>query len=253
MHSFLRDVSNTVLSEGGHSIRPFAFSFSDMNAKTQEKVRTALMEEARNKTYIENALVTDTAIKSFLQVVRFVVGGDEKAAYIKSLVAVSDEVMPDERTLATIFADIRKAQTDLKNNDVCKIEIESPSEALYYGRHLRTDHIREMIVSRIINSNPVGQEAPVSFLPVVTKHPAERQKELIEDCQLNISKQLFDKNSTEVFWRFFESSLVLVKQNPSWSIKEIQQAIKSEVKTGCRHLDSLAQLYFIAQIKDGIR
>lgn len=245
---FVGSISPTVLDEELEQ-----FSFADVTEAAQKKIRENLINECRKRSYIANESITNENIDSFLSSVLFVIAKPSEEEYIKSLIHVSPTIVPANRKLQGIFNEIRKMQTGIKSSSnlegTC---IESPMQAQSYGRCIKRSAIETLVVSRLINGNPFERDIPTSFRPFLETIPPENDSEVIEDCRLAISRQLFDKNNAIAFWRLVDEAVASLRNNPEQSVEEVFSKIKLTTLEDCTHLDPLAAKYFIAIVKDGL-
>ena len=132
-------------------------------------------------------------------------------------------------------------QTGKKNIGVVEgITLEAPDEALNYGRHLTITEIRLLVLNRILNQDVVGSKVPQSFIDTYIQFPEEKRKNMLEDCQLDLSRALFNSNCQEDFW------------NPSDDIGGLYRKLDKTIVGRCMDFDTLSLKYFISVIKDGI-
>ena len=161
--------------------------------------------------------------------------------------------MPKDDVLIAIFNEIMNAQASKKNNKVVEdITLTLPNEAISYGRHLSVTEIKMLVLNRILTQEVVGGKLPLSFTPIYNLYPEEKRKSMLEDCQLDFSKALFDSSSQDDYWKLFEGVYELVKDNPEDDINTIFNKLDVELKNRCRHFNVLSLKYFISKIKDGL-
>ena len=70
-----------------------------------------------------------------------------------------------------------------------------------------------LVLNRILTQEVVGGKLPLSFTPIYNLYPEENRKNLLEDCQLDFSKALFDTSSQDDYWKLFEEVYKLVTEN----------------------------------------
>ena len=206
-----------------------------------------------NKTYIDNSEIIDNKINTFLSKVHFVIDDKEKSEYVKKIVRLNPTIMPKDDVLIAIFNEIMNAQASKKNNKVVEnITLTLPNEAISYGRHLSVTEIKMLVLNRILTQEVVGEKLPLSFTPIYNLYPEEKRKSMLEDCQLDFSKALFDTSSQDDYWKLFEGVYELVKDNPEDDVNTIFNKLDVELKNRCRHFNVLSLKYFISKIKDGL-
>lgn len=85
-----------------------------------------------------------------------------------------------EHDLSAIFNEIRKKQLGLKSfHKVEGIEIKSPSAAYTYGRVMQCSDIELMILSRLINKNPITAGVPTPFIRIFNSFEPDCAKGII--------------------------------------------------------------------------
>lgn len=246
---FLGGVTNTLRKD----ISKNTFKIDNIKEESLILVKNGLKEECNNKTYIDDDKVTDDKINDFLEKVNFVINDKSPCEYIKAIVKLNPSVLPCENTLIGIFNEIRNEQSIKKNiNCIENVVLQTPGDAISYGRHLTSDEIKLLILNRILNRNPHDKNIPPSFIPIYTQLPPEKQKYSVEDAQISLSHALFDKNNKDSFWLLFESIYCSIIKNPNGSIDSIFSMLDNKIKSNCHHFNVLSLKYFIAIIKDGI-
>lgn len=247
---FLGGVSSTVLQDASLS----CFGFDDMQPKAQVKVRDALLTACSEKTYIDDSSVTDESIDRFLGIVKFTQSMPADTDYIRPLIRTSAAVMPDDRVLQRIFNEIRDSQSHFKNRpSVSNKAITVPSQVWDYSRVLRRRQIELLVIERVINRNPMKDPVPESFNSYLQNQVPEDEEEVVEDCRNAITLQYFDKNNKEPFWRLLDAVVTELDNDPDANIEDVYNRIDSAVCDDCEHLNRPALLYFIANIKDGVK
>lgn len=247
---FLGGVSSSVLQDPSLS----CFRFDDMQPNAKTKVREALLTACSEKSYIDNAAVTNESIDQFLDVVKFVQSKPADTDYIRPLIRTSAAVMPNERALQRIFNEIRDSQSSFKNRpSIANKTINVPSQVWDYSRVLKRRRIELLVIERVLNRNPMEDPVPESFNAYLCNQVPEDEDEVIEDCRNAITLQYFDKNNKEPFWRLLDAVVTELDDDPDAGIEDIYSRIDNAVRNDCDHLNRPALLYFIANIKDGMK
>lgn len=247
---FLGGVSSSVRNDDTKSI----FGISNINASALKNLRCGLLEECKQKTYIDYTKITNENIDDFLEKVVFVIDDKKPSEYVKAIIKIHPSIIPDETTLTAIFNEIRDKQASKKNiNSVEGITIQTTDEALEYCRHLTSSEIKLMVLGRIINRNPFEKGVPRSFIPIYSKFPPEKQKETLEDCQISLSIALFNKNGADSFWNLFENIYHTIISSPKDEVNAIFHKLDKDIISQCHNFDVLSLKYFIASIRDGVQ
>ncbi|MGV2620744.1 UNVERIFIED_CONTAM: hypothetical protein N8J90_06135 [Halobacillus marinus] len=246
---FLGGVSNTLRIDNSQNI----FDISNVKETSLEKVKKGLLEECAQKTYMDSDTITDKEIESFLKKVQFVIDDKKPSEYVKSIVKIQQHIIPNEEILDSIFNEIRKEQANKKDiGSVENITIETCDEALSYYHHLTSGEIKMLVLSRIINRNPFDKGIPFSFSPIYNHFPPEKRKSAVEDCQLALSRALFNKNSADIFWELFENIYITIVSNPTDDVNMIFRKLDQSIIKQCYDFDVISLKYFISIVKDGV-
>ena len=189
--------------------------------------------------------IDDTKIDQFLKKVYFVIDDQSKSEYVKKIIKLNPTIIPSEDTLVAIFNEIRDAQSGKKNASVVEgVTLVAPDEALNYGRHLTTTEIRLLVLNRILNQDVIGAKVPHSFIDIYVQFPEEKRKNLLEDCQLDLSRALFNTNCQEDFWKLFENIYQTILENPTDKVEELYRKLDKLIIGRCLDFDVLSLKYF---------
>ncbi|WP_202906793.1 hypothetical protein [Abyssisolibacter fermentans] len=183
----------------------------------------------------------------------FVIDNQSKKDYVKKIIKLNPAIIPKEETLIAIFNEIRNTQAGKKNTSVVEgVTLEAPDEVLNYGRHLTTTEIRLLVLNRILNQKVIGSNVPRSFIYTYSRFPEENRNNLLEDCQLDLSRALFNSNCKEDFWKLFENIYNIITNNPLDNINELYRKLDKNIINRSMDFTTLSLKYFISVIKDGI-
>lgn len=246
---FVRKVTGSVIDSEGMA----EFRFADIREDAQIKVRDALIEACKAKTYIPNEDITDENIDAFLGEVRFVTAKLDKADYIRPLIRTTEPLGTTDHELRAIFSEIRKKQLGIKSSSKVEgIEIREPSEAYNYGRVMKASDIEIMVLSRVINKNPLEAGIPGPFVPIYNNFEEDAAEDMINDCQLALATQMFNRREAPAFWTLLGEVVTAIHNDPEAGVEAIYHELNRETLAGCKELDALAHQYFIAIVKDGL-
>ncbi len=247
---FVGGVSSTVRNNKALDV----FGISNIKDAALLKLRQGLKDEATEKSYIDNKDITEDKIDKFLAKVLFVIDDKPPSEYVKAIIKDHPAIIPEEKILDAIFAEIRDAQSILKNGQVEGVVIQATDEVLRYGRHLKNSEIKLMALSRIINRNPVEKNSiPPSFNSIYSEWKSNNQREMLDQCVQTLCRALFNKNAASAFWSLFENVYSLIVANPKYTVREIYQALDVQTRDAQPDFDVISLLYFISLVKDGIQ
>lgn len=189
----------------------------------------------------------------FLSNVQFVVDNNTKPEYIKLLTSFKNINLKPDALFESIFKDIQIIQHAKKIIKVEDIEILNVQDALAFNKHLNIRDLQILIINRLIgieifNDNRV----PMSFVNTVSSLEIDQRKDLILECNTNLSRALFDKNTKEDFWSFLESAILEVRENPENTPEQIYASLEDRNQVRTRYMKYPAGVYLISLIKDGL-
>lgn len=246
---FVGDVTPTVLRNQDMK----EFCFSDITDRAKASIRKNLIEECKRKEYVDDLSVTDEHVDAFLDEVKFIIAEPGVIEYIKPLIKFSSRLIPCDDALRGIFNEIRNMQSSKKNASLEGLVIENPNEVVRFGRTIKRREIELLIIERLVNGNPLDKGLPKCFASIYCQIPPEERNARIEDCTLELSAQMFDKNCAIDFWNLLEAIVSLLETDANLEVPEVYQRIDHETLVSCTHLSTLSVQYFIAIIKDGLQ
>lgn len=246
---FVRRVTSSVLNDP----ELIDFSYADMKDESKVKLRAALIDACKSKTYIADEDITDKNIDAFLEDVRIVIAKAEKADYVKPLIRTSKPLGTTDRDLRAIFSEIRKKQLGIKSSSKVEgVEVSYPYEAYNYGRVINTSDIELLVLSRVINKNPIEAGVPTPFVSIYEKYEEDIADDMLNNCQLALARQMFTKREAAAFWNLLGDVVTTIRNMPNAGVDEIYRNLSHETLMACGELDALAHQYFIAIVKEGL-
>ena len=232
------------------------FFIDNIQKNAKKSLISGLKNEISSKEYTKNLPFDQSKFDAFLSTVLFVINSRTESDYIKGIIKIDHTEIFPENQLIGIFNEIRDKQSSKKNcSNIEGVTIQIPNDALNYGRHLTGNEIRLLTLNRLLLKNPFNNAVPTTFMyEVLRTMPQEKIQDINENCCFSISKILFDKNSSDNFWRLFENIYLTLKASaPSATLSEIYSHLNQKLIENCFFLDVLAIKYLIAAIKDGIK
>lgn len=94
---------------------------------------------------------------------------------------------------------------------------------------------------------------PLYFIHEVQGMDEEDIADLIQECQTQISRTLFNKNNKRAFWLLLEEVMTTLEKNPSAGIRAIFEKMTAQTKNRLFTLDESALLYLMALVKEGLK
>ena len=229
------------------------YQIDNVSERVLKNLKEGLVEEAKKKTYIKDEWITDNNINAFLQQITFVIDDKTKAEHVKNIISLNSKFIPKDSILDGIFNKIRDAQSGKKNNQFVEGEVVEHLRDVYtYDRVIKAREIRLMIINTLVNRDIVGSGAPRYFFPLIRRYDGIKQKEVIEDCQLQISLALFDKANSDSFWDLLDVVIDVVTENKDLSTIETYNLIENNDAVKGTLLDVLSIQYLISMMKEAL-
>jgi len=246
---FLGGVSDSVRVNTSQDV----FNITNIQTKALEKIKQGLKEECIAKTYFDETLISECNIEDFLGKVLFVIDNKTRCEYVKAIIKIHPQIVPNDEVLDGIFNEIRAKQSSKKDMYALEgITIQTTDQSLNYFRHLTNGEIKLFVLGRIINRNPFEQGCPQPFIPIYNQFPPERRKDAFADCQIALSRALFNNNCAESFWKLFSNIYHTIVANPNCDVEKIYHQLDKRTMFECPNFDVLSLKYFIATIMEGI-
>lgn len=201
------------------------------------------------------SMLSDTTKKEmliFLDKVLFVVGED-KDAYVKSIIQFKDKDSLSKSFYVSIFHEIRDKQSALKNTYIEGVEFDHPSELLEHKKHLRKNDIKLLVLNRLVGTDLFKNSfIPINYRFEVQNIDTDDLKDLIQDNNSKLSRSFFDKNNKVAFWQLLENITISINKNINKNIREIFAMLNEDLFKQNHTLDENSILFFISLIMDGL-
>ena len=81
----------------------------------------------------------------------------------------------------------------------------------------------------------------------------EDLKDLLQECNSNLSRAFFNKNSNRIFWNVSESIITYLTQNSNNNPEDIYNEIFSDKRIGTSYLTEITLKFLISIIIEGKR
>lgn len=226
--------------------------FSIINFKNEyiEKIKLGLREEyCRRNTEIPS----ETDIDNFLNLVQFVIAKDGCREYIENIISFRNAQKLENEFYNRLFEEIRNAQTIAKTKNVNGCQIMNAAEVMQFKKYIWKKDIDAMVINRMLGIDLFNSKmVPIAFIDEISMLNVEERKDIIQDCQSDIARLLFDKNGRVVFWRFFEKILMCIQDNSKLLPSEIFEEIKKSRIKIPRFLKKKSVIYLISVLKEGL-
>jgi hypothetical protein len=225
------------------------YSYENINERQKNGIEKKLKEKINgNKSGTTPPLFLD-----FLSKIFFVEDNKRVSTYIKRISRFKNSKSIPEEIYDRIFLEIRNAQAALKNTYIENEKISDPSEVLKFNRHITKTEINTLLISRLVGIDVFSFPGiPLSFFDVLTGKDEEERKDLLQECNENLSRAFFDKNGCKEFWKITETLIKILKERPDDSIFDIYSGLTSGVKVKTEYLTKETLLYMISLVKTGL-
>jgi hypothetical protein len=180
-------------------INKTTYNLDNIIEKTFERIKKGLTEEIERVH--ENSIIQTLNIENFLKKVLIVEDNITDNDYIKAVTKFKNTNIKNDDFYNSLFNDIRDIQTTKKNSYIENTSITEIREVLNFRRHLSTKDIETLIISRIIGCEIFKYKSiPIYFSPILDGMDIEDKKDLLQECNSNLSKAFFNKNQNKAFW-----------------------------------------------------
>lgn len=160
----------------------------------------------------------------------------------------------DDKFFDSIFDDIRDRQSALKNISIHAKKIKNVNEVLNFKKFLRKQDIEMLIVDRIIGTNIFkNRRVPIGFIKFIEGLNQNEIRNIIQQCDSEVSLMLFNNSDKKDFWMFFEKIYFLIKNNMYSDINNIYDIVKKEKIVKNEVLSEIGTKYFISLIEEGVK
>lgn len=159
----------------------------------------------------------------------------------------------EEAFYDAVFDDIRNQQTILKTKNIDGYQIMNAAEVLQYEKLLWKKEIDALVINRILGMDLFNsRQVPNLFIDEIALLDAEERKDVIQECQSDIAKLLFDKNGRHTFWRFFGRLLSYADAIRIESPRKIAEQMRRDNVMIPKTLSHKSVVYLISALKEGL-
>ena len=225
------------------------YDYGNINERQKQGIEKKLKEKINgNKSGSMPPLFVD-----FLSKVTFVEDNKKISTYIKRISKFKNTKTVPEEIYDRIFNEIRNAQSSLKNSFIENEVILHPSEVLSFNRHITKAVINTLLISRLVGIDIFSfPGVPIPFISFIAGKDEEGIKDLLQECNENLSRAFFDKNGCREFWKLSEMIIGMIKDNPEGSVSDVYGQLESKIKIKTTYLTPETMQYMISLIKTGL-
>ncbi|MFA5917756.1 MAG: hypothetical protein WC850_05990 [Candidatus Gracilibacteria bacterium] len=201
-----------------------SYGIDNVKENTLERIKNGLIEKIINIEKIETPEIDD-----FLSVVTFVEDNHlSENNYIKAITSFKKTNIKSDDFYDTIFKELKSILLAKKNNNNIENEIiHNVRDVINFDRYLYKKDIEQLVISRIIgtnlfNSDLPGLYIPKPFLPIISNiKDFDEIQDLIENCQSDLSRAIFNKNNKKSLWNITEKIITYLNNRGSREVNII--------------------------------
>lgn len=226
------------------------YSYENIHEKQKKGIEKKLKEKINGN----DSGKTPVLFSDFLSKVCFVEDNKKISTYIKKMSRFKNKKSVSEEIYEHIFIEIRNAQSALKNSYIEKEVIKNPAEVLKFKRHISKSEIKTLLISRFVGIDVFSFPGiPASFFDILNGMDEEERKDLLQECNENLSRAFFDKNGCKEFWKITEIIIMLVKDKTDDHILVVFDKLISFINVKTLYLTKETLLYMISLVKTGLK
>lgn len=228
-----------------------SYNLDNIVDKTFERIKIGLTEEIERVK--KNSVTQTSNIENFLKKVLIVEDSIEDNDYIKAVTKFKNTNLKNDDFYSSLFNDLRNIQTTKKNSCIENESIAEIRDVLSFRRHLTTKDIEILIISRIIGCEIFKYRSiPIYFSLIIEGMNIEDKKDLLQDCNANLSKAFFNKNHNKIFWDVCEKIIEYRTNNNDNDVENIYNVLFSTYKFRISYITKETILYLISIIIEGL-
>ncbi|MDQ1162541.1 hypothetical protein QE422_002909 [Chryseobacterium sp. SORGH_AS 447] len=229
-----------------------AYSFNNFEIKTKQRIKNGLSKEIeRVKGKVINY---DNEIDSFLENVLIVEDDRTEQEYLKLITKFKNKSLKTDNFYSTVFKELRDLQSSKKNSLIENQMISNILDVINFNRHLKILEIDTFLICRIIGVEIFKYKSiPLDFFDYVKDLSRDDREDLIQECNSNLSRCLFNKTSNKEFWKICEKIINYLDKNFTNSTEDIYKAHFNSYIPKYNYLKEMTIKYIIALIIEGFK
>lgn len=224
------------------------YNYSNFTEKTQKGIKSKLIQK------LNISLLSDEEqqLNEFLDKVYFVEDVNTAVEYIKRISRFKKHSAMPVGIYETIFNEIRDRQSVLKNSYIENKIITQPKDVLLFNRHITKLDINTLIINRLVGIDIFSAKGvPIPFMRFLVGYEEEKCKDMIQDCNSNLSRCFFDKNGCKKFWSVSEF-IVNILRHGERNVDKVFSELNKKVRIHGPYLNELTVKYLISLILSGM-
>lgn len=228
------------------------YKFNNFETKTKERIKKGLIEEIQR---VKGKIIDYTSeIKKFLDNVLIVEDDTTEQQYLKLITKFKNKSLKTDDFYLTVFKELRDIQSSKKNSSIENETIHNVLDVMNFNRHLKILEIETFIICRIIGVEIFKYKSiPFGFFDYVKNLSRDDREDLIQECNSNLSRCLFNKTSNKEFWRVCETIIDYLDTNFSDDVEHIYTTKFNSYTPKYNYLREFTIKYLIALTIEGFK
>lgn len=229
-----------------------------LNTYGIENIADKTLTRIKNGLNLEVIRVKGTSInydkkqEDFLKKVIIVEDTEFDNEYIKTVTKFKKTEIKTDAFYQSVFQDLRDIQSSKKNSYIENEIITNIKDVLKFNRHLFSKDVETLIISRIIGCEVFEYKSiPFYFYPLINALDVEDVKDTVQECNSNLSRAFFNKNSNREFWKICEVIIEFIESNNITDVEQIFKTIFNNYKPRISYLTPITIKYLIAITIEG--
>ncbi|KHS93461.1 hypothetical protein RC86_04910 [Pectobacterium brasiliense] len=224
------------------------YNYNNFTDKTQKGIKSKIIKKLKFPPLSDE----EQQLNAFLDKVFFVEDVNTAVEYVKRISRFKKHSSMPVGIYENIFNEIRDRQSVLKNSYIENEIINQPKDVLLFNRHITKLDINTLIINRLVGIDIFSAKGvPIPFIPFLVSHEEEKRKDIIQDCNSNLSRCFFDKNGCKKFWSVSEC-IVNILRHGERNVDSVFSELIKEVKIRGPYLNELTIKYLISLILSGM-
>lgn len=228
------------------------YNCSNFQTKTFERIKNGLIQEV--KRVKGESIDYSSNIDVFLSKVLIVEDDTTEQEYLKLITKFKDKSLKTDVFYLNVFKELRDIQSAKKNTLIENQTIANIIDVINFNRHLKILDIDIFLICRIIGVEIFSHKSiPIYFIAYTNRLPIEDVEDLIQECNSNLARCVFNKVSNREFWKICEAIISYLDSNFKTDIEQIFQVNFNKYTPRYSYLNEITIKYLIALIIEGFK
>lgn len=229
-----------------------AYRYSNFETTTKGRIKNGLIDEVKRVKGTINKYTSE--IENFLDNVLIVEDETTEQEYLKLITKFKNKSLKTDDFYSTVFRELRDIQSSKKNSSIENQTISNVLDVINFNRHLKILEIDTFVICRIIGVEIFKYKSiPLGFLDYVRNLSRDDIEDLIQECNSNLSRCLFNKTSNREFWKICETIIDFLDTKFSDDVEFIYLSNFSSYTPKYNYLNEITIKYLIALTIEGFK